>query len=122
MANIDRTHQVTAFGTDLGQAHAAAAGTTNFGTANALDQLSGGLPTGYDTNGNSFGDGVRAYGYDAEGAGRMLLASLPNNGQAIYRYDPFGRRYSKTVNGVTTLYGTTWPATSSPSSTAPSTP
>lgn len=100
----NRTHQVTIFGSDLGQAHPAAAGTVNFGTANALDQLSGGLPAGYDGNGNLYGDGTRAYAYDAEGSGRLVAAALPGGGSATYRYDPFGRRYSKTVNGVTTIY------------------
>ena len=96
---------MTVFGIDLGQAHPAAAGTTDSRTANALGQLSGGLPTSYDGNGNLYGDGTRAYAYDSEGAGRMLAAGgLAGGGSATYRYDPFARRYPKTVNGVTTLY------------------
>lgn len=57
---------------------------------------------GYD-HGDVNSDGTRSYTYDAEGAGRIMTATFPG-GSASYRYDPFGRRYSKTVNGVTTVF------------------
>ena len=102
---FNKAHQVTAENGNLPLAHPNAAGTVNLGTANTLDQVSGGAPgLAYDGNGNIYGDGTRAYAYDAEGAGRLLSAALPGGGSATYRYDPFGRRYSKTVNGLTTIY------------------
>ena len=58
----------------------------------------------YDANGTLASDGQRSYSYDQEGEGRILAASLPGGGSATYRYDPFGRRTSKTVNGTTTVW------------------
>ena len=46
---------------------------------------------------------TRTYTCDAEGDGHILTAMEPLL-VARDRYDPFGRRYAKTVNGVTTVY------------------
>jgi len=78
------------------------------GSANALDQTTGcnGTAYSYDANGNPISDGNAAYTYDNEGDGHILTASL-NGTVATYQYDPFGRRFSKTVNGTTvySLFG-----------------
>ena len=59
------------------------------GSSYALDQ-----PTG--CNGT-------AYTYDSQGDGHILTASS-NGAVATYQYAPFGRRFSKTVNGTTVYY------------------
>ena len=45
---------------------------------------------------------VTEYQYDCQH--RLIGASLPNGSQATYRYDAFGRRISKTVDGKTTEF------------------
>jgi RHS repeat-associated protein len=57
----------------------------------------------YDANGDLTGDGVRTYSYDQEGDGHVLSAAASGLA-ASYRYDAFGRRYSKTVNGTATVF------------------
>nr|WP_294547370.1 hypothetical protein [uncultured Rhodopila sp.] len=58
----------------------------------------------YDANGNLTGDGTRSYTYDAEGEGRILTATV-GGVMWTYRYDPLGRRYSKTASsGAVTIY------------------
>ena len=65
------------------------------------------LSLGVDNNGNltqktskSMGE-VTTYAYDAEM--RLTQASRPGM-TAIYKYDPFGRRIEKSVNGTVTRY------------------
>ena len=87
-------------------AHPTVAGTTALGPVNASNQLpgiTGGATFTYDATGDRTSDGTRTYTYDAEGDGHILTATGPGL-VASTRYDPFGRRYSKTVNGVTTVY------------------
>jgi RHS repeat-associated protein len=71
--------------------------------ANSLNQYShvSGHAFAYDLNGNLLSDGTWTYTYDVEN--RLLTAT---NGivSASYTYDPLGRRRSKQVNGVVTLY------------------
>jgi RHS repeat-associated protein len=45
---------------------------------------------------------VTEYRYDCQH--RLIGATLPNGSQATYRYDAFGRRISKTVDGKTTEF------------------
>ncbi|KJZ62593.1 RHS repeat-associated core domain-containing protein [Pseudomonas fluorescens] len=45
---------------------------------------------------------VTEYRYDCQH--RLIGATLPNGSQATYRYDAFGRRISKTVDGQTTEF------------------
>ncbi len=56
----------------------------------------------YDDNGNMISDGQKHYSYNASNR----LTNVEQNGNTIsnYRYDPLGRRISKTVNGVTTYF------------------
>ncbi len=46
---------------------------------------------------------LQTYTYDQEADGRIMTASASGM-SASYRYDPFGRRYSKTVNGTTMVF------------------
>src|SRR5580700_6297950 len=72
-------------------------------TANALNQYTavGAVKPSYDGNGNLTMDGTFTYGYDAEN--RLAFASGAGN-SASYAYDAQGRRKSKTVNGITTMF------------------
>ncbi|WP_194714283.1 RHS repeat-associated core domain-containing protein [Noviherbaspirillum soli] len=56
----------------------------------------------HDANGNMTSDDTRSYTWDA----RNQLASItgPESMQASFRYDAFGRRVSRTVNGMETGY------------------
>ncbi|MDT3232885.1 RHS repeat-associated core domain-containing protein, partial [Pseudomonas sp. rhizo25] len=45
---------------------------------------------------------VTEYGYDCQH--RLISVTKPNGETASYRYDPFGRRISKTVDGKTTEF------------------
>ncbi|VVN76634.1 hypothetical protein PS687_05906 [Pseudomonas fluorescens] len=63
----------------------------------------------YDAFGNLIGERrgkghqlVTEYRYDCQH--RLIGVTQPNGQTASYRYDPFGRRISKTVGGVTTEY------------------
>jgi RHS repeat-associated protein len=70
---------------------------------NSLNQYSsvGGVSFAYDANGNLTSDGVNTYAYDSEN--RLVAANTPQHA-AGYTYDPFGRRTSKTVDGMTTSF------------------
>ena len=65
--------------------------------ANRLTKLNVQAMT-YDANGNLTSDGVRNYGWDA----RNRLASMTGTAPGSFRYDAFGRRVGKTINGVQT--------------------
>ena len=71
--------------------------------SNQLPGIAGGAAFTYEATGDLTSDGTRTDTYDAEGDLHILTATGPGL-VASYRYDPFGRRYSKTVNGVTTVY------------------
>ncbi|MFL1571280.1 RHS repeat domain-containing protein, partial [Pseudomonas sp. O62] len=45
---------------------------------------------------------VTEYRYDCQH--RLISITKPNGQTASYRYDPFGRRISKTVDGITTEF------------------
>ena len=75
--------------------------TTNTTTyvANNLNQYAtvGGVQFDYDLNGNLTADGVLSLGYDPEN--RLVVATrLGTN--IVYKYDAFGRRIEKNVNGT----------------------
>jgi RHS repeat-associated protein len=55
----------------------------------------------YDLNSNLTSDGSSTYTYDDEN--RLLMVSGSNSGQ--FAYDPNGRLYRSTINGVVTQYG-----------------
>jgi RHS repeat-associated protein len=54
----------------------------------------------YDRNGNLTSDGTTSYTYDAI---NQLTAAVSTK-NSTYSYDSFGRRYSKTVDGSTTVF------------------
>ncbi len=72
-------------------------------SANNLNQYTavGAQPFSYDLNGNLTNDGVYAYTYDYE---NRLTSAIGNSHNASYVYDPFGRRISRTVDGITTKF------------------
>lgn len=76
-------------------------------TSNSLNQYSsvGGAALSHDLNGNltnwSAPGGAQSYTYSAEN--RLLTANAPGK-SIVYEYDPLGRRFSKSVNGVVTIY------------------
>jgi RHS repeat-associated protein len=63
---------------------------TTWGTANLF----------YDVNGNMTSDGTHIYTWDA----RNHLKQLDSGTAASFTYDPFGRRTSKTILGISTAY------------------
>lgn len=81
-------------------------------TANALNQYSavGSTTPTYDANGNLTFDGSFTYCYDAESRLTGILSAgtcaSPTTTVASYAYDAQGRRKSKTVGGVTTVFVT----------------
>ena len=72
-------------------------------TPNDLNQYDdvGGTQISYDANGNLTSDGVNIYTYDSHN--QLVGVSAPGKNVTL-EYDPFGRIYSKTVNGQTTTY------------------
>ena len=60
----------------------------------------------YDKNGNltskTTASGKTTYTWDIEN--RLARVELPDRGTVSYRYDPFGRRIEKNVNGAVTTY------------------
>lgn len=70
-----------------------------YGQANQLTQRNNTTFT-YDQNGNLLSDGTNAYTWDA----KNRLIAINGVVSAGFRYDPLGRRVSKTVNGVTTNF------------------
>jgi RHS repeat-associated protein len=65
-------------------------------SANSNNQLTG---FSYDASGNMIGDGTHTYQYDADGR----MQSVDTIG-AVYIFDAMGRRVSKKVGSVTTIY------------------
>jgi RHS repeat-associated protein len=97
----------------IGNRTKAAGGTTLPGSpnhaVNTLNQYTsiGGVSPGYDDDGNLTSDAggnthgsARTYQWDAENQLRQVNFGLV----AAYRYDPHGRRISKTAGGVTTWF------------------
>ena len=103
----DQGHALNGQQTTATLSHPSSGGATSYGTPTNLDQLRnapGGATIGYDTNGNLTSDGTYTYTYDNEGSGRIVTVSGSRQGAVSYKYDPLGRRYSKTVGGTTTVY------------------
>ena len=97
----NRVHQAAQQTTSGPAAHPPSAGVQGFGTASNDNRMS---TLGYDANRLNANDNLATYGYDAEGSGQLRTAATTATGTATYRYEPFGRRYSKTVGGITTVY------------------
>jgi RHS repeat-associated protein len=81
-------------------------------TVNSLNQYTavGAVTPTYDGNGNLTSDGTNSYCYDAESRLTSILSAgtcaSPTTTVATYAYDAQGRRKSKTVGSVTTLFVT----------------
>jgi RHS repeat-associated protein len=71
----------------------------SYNAANEITQWGGTTQT-YDANGNLTNDGVNTYTWNA----RNQLISITGMTPASFQYDPFGRRVSKTVGGITTAF------------------
>jgi RHS repeat-associated protein len=72
--------------------------TPGFGSYNANDQVSNET---YDANGNTITASGKTFTYDSENH----MTSMTNGTTVVtMKYDAFGNRVAKTVNGVTTLY------------------
>jgi RHS repeat-associated protein len=76
--------------------------TTNY-TSNNLNQYAQVGPVNliYDLNGNLTSIATNSYSYDSE---NRLTSATTASHTASYGYDPFGRRISKMVDGVTTKF------------------
>jgi RHS repeat-associated protein len=74
-------------------------------TSNSINQYTqvGASICNYDLNGNATSIATNTYSYDSENRLTHAVIASPQ-GEAIYTYDPFGRRISKTVNGVVTKF------------------
>ena len=72
-------------------------------TSNSVNQYTqvGSNVYSYDLNGNATSIATNTYSYDSEN--RLITTTTPTH-NASYAYDPFGRRISKTVDGVTTKF------------------
>lgn len=60
----------------------------------------GNTPISYDPNGNMTSDGAHSYAWD----GRNHLKQIDSGTTASFAYDPFGRRVSKNILGVSTSF------------------
>ncbi|MBB3226231.1 RHS repeat-associated protein [Luteibacter sp. Sphag1AF] len=70
--------------------------------ANNRETSFNGRNISYDTNGNVLNDGIRSYTWDARN--RLLQVTQGTQTLATFTYDPFGRRVSKTTDGIKTIY------------------
>jgi RHS repeat-associated protein len=73
-----------------------AASSATYNVNNQLTQWKGASLT-YDANGNLTSDGTNTYTWNA----RNQLVSISGGASASFQYDPFGRRVSKTIVGMT---------------------
>jgi RHS repeat-associated protein len=74
-------------------------------TANPANQYTavGAVSPTYNANGNLTFDGTFNFGYDAE---NRLISAVGAGNTAAYTYDAQGRRKTRTVNGLTTVFVT----------------
>jgi RHS repeat-associated protein len=72
------------------------------GSVNANNELTqwNGINLTYDANGNLLSDGTNNYTWDA----RNRLVAISGGVSASFKYDPLGRRVSKTIGAATTAY------------------
>jgi len=73
-----------------------AASSATYNVNNQLTQWKGASLT-YDANGNLTSDGTNTYTWNA----RNQLVAVSGGASASFQYDPFGRRVSKTIVGMT---------------------
>src|SRR6266705_4523582 len=73
-----------------------AASTATYNVNNQLTQWKG-ASLFYDANGNLTTDGTNTYTWNA----RNQLVTISGGVSASFQYDPFGRRVSKTIVGMT---------------------
>src|SRR6266478_3776197 len=73
-----------------------AASAASYNVNNQLTQWKG-ASLAYDANGNLTSDGTNTYTWNA----RNQLVTISGGASASFQYDPFGRRVSKTIAGMT---------------------
>src|SRR5216683_5773746 len=73
-----------------------AASAASYNVNNQLTQWKG-ASLAYDANGNLTSDGTNTYTWNA----RNQLVTISGGASASFQYDPFGRRVSKTIGGMT---------------------
>src|SRR6266481_5289744 len=73
-----------------------AASSASYNVNNQLTNWKGASLT-YDANGNLTSDGTNTYTWNA----RNQLVPISGGASASFQYDPFGRRVSKTIGGMT---------------------
>jgi RHS repeat-associated protein len=78
----------------------AAVSTASYNSENQVLQFGSAAMT-YDATGNLINDGTNTYSWDAR---NQLVSIQSQNLTASFKYDAFGRRSSKTVNGVLTSF------------------
>jgi RHS repeat-associated protein len=92
-------HRTSVGGTLAQTGLPAAASAGSYNANNQLMQWKGNNFT-YDANGNLLSDGTNTYTWD----GRNHLVGISGGVSASFKYDPFGRRASKTVGATTTSF------------------
>ena len=95
--SYDLAGRRTGVGGTYARANAPAAATS--ASYNVNNQLTNwkGATLQYDANGNLTSDGTNTYNWNA----RNQLVTISGAVSATFQYDPFGRRVSKTIGGVT---------------------
>ena len=73
----------------------AAVSSATYDAANELTNW-GGVSISYDANGNTVGDSVHTYSWDA----RNQLSTIDSASTGAFGYDAFGRRFSKSILGA----------------------
>jgi RHS repeat-associated protein len=95
--SYDQAGQRTQIGGSLARTALPPDNTGTVDQANRLTTWNGNTLT-YDLNGNLTNDGTNTYTWNA----RNQLVQISGGTTAIFTYDPYGRRQTKTVNGVST--------------------
>ncbi len=101
LGNLTYTYELAGRRTGVGGSYARtgtpqAAPLASYDVNNQLTQWKGATLI-YDANGNLTTDGTNGYTWNA----RNQLASISGPVPASFQYDPFGRRVSKTIGGMT---------------------
>jgi RHS repeat-associated protein len=101
LGNLSYAYDLTGQRTTVGGSYARtgtpqAVSPATYNVNNQLTQWKGANLT-YDANGNLTSDGTNTYTWNA----RNQLVAISGGASASFQYDPFGRRVSKTIGGMT---------------------
>jgi len=101
LGNLTYAYDLEGRRTGVGGSHARtgtpqAASAASYNVNNQLTQWKG-ASLAYDANGNLTSDGTNTYTWNA----RNQLVTISGGASASFQYDPFGRRVSKTIGGMT---------------------